>query len=194
MLDEVRSRWTSVFHVKHGPLISEDLRCEDLGRRWRSIPSRSGHLEGGASRIGVSAQPSAFSRQTVDSSCSPLSLTCASMGLLSHLEIWRFCSASRVSELPGECSAESGCFSCALGESEFRRMSAVRVHSVRRSTSSGVVSTTRFGVSSSAGVPMSGDVHRSHPPMLLHSGYGSQFRVGVIDSGYASQLRTWFSP
>ena len=134
------------------------------------------------------------SRQTVDSSCSPLSLTCASMGLLSHLEIWRFCSASRVCELPGECSAEYGCFSCALGESELRRMSAVRVYSVRRSTSSGVVSTTRFGVSSSAGVPMPGDVHRSHPPMLLHSGYGSQFRVGVIDSGYASQLRTWFSP
>lgn len=65
MLDEVQSRWTSMFHVKHGPLISgdlrrEDLRCEDLGRRWRSIPSRSGHLEGGASRIGAafSLQPS----------------------------------------------------------------------------------------------------------------------------------------
>lgn len=185
-----------MFHVKHGPLISGDLRVETSGGGgdlshpglaiWKEV-----HL---ASAYRRSLQPSAFSRQTVDSSCSPLSLTCASMGLLSHLEIWRFCSASRVSELPGECSAESGCFSSALGESELRRMSAVRVHSVRRSTSSGVVSTTRFGVSSSAGVPMPGDVHRSHPPMLLHSGYGSQFRVGVIDSGYASQLRTWFSP
>lgn len=106
-----------MFHVKHGLLISEDLRRKQVGasppdlaggprqfgRRTQVIrPSHDvAEQTEMARRIGAS-----FSRQSLDLSCSLLNLTRASRrASVPILEPRSFCSASRVYELPGECSA-----------------------------------------------------------------------------------------